>query len=70
MVVELEHATAGPHRVLGIPVKLSATPGAIRGPAPRLGEHTEEVLRALGYPAEDARALADAGRVRPGEVRR
>jgi formyl-CoA transferase/CoA:oxalate CoA-transferase len=70
MVVELEHPTAGRHRVLGIPVKLSATPGAIRGPAPRLGEHTEEVLRGLGYPAEDARALADAGRVRPGEVRR
>jgi formyl-CoA transferase/CoA:oxalate CoA-transferase len=70
MVVELEHPSVGRHRVLGIPVKLSATPGAIRGPAPRLGEHTEEVLRGLGYPAEDARTLADAGRARPGEVRR
>jgi formyl-CoA transferase/CoA:oxalate CoA-transferase len=70
MVVELEHPSVGRHRVLGIPVKLSATPGAIRGPAPRLGEHTEEVLRGLGYPAEDARALADTGRARPGEVHR
>jgi len=68
MLVELEHPTAGRHRVLGIPVKLSATPGAIRGPAPRLGQHTEEVLRELGYPAEEARALADAERPRPREA--
>jgi crotonobetainyl-CoA:carnitine CoA-transferase CaiB-like acyl-CoA transferase len=35
-------------RTLGIPVKMSATPGAIRRPAPQLGEHTEEVLREAG----------------------
>jgi len=44
----LDHATAGPHRVTGTPVKLSATPGRPGAPAPRLGEHTrcalEEVL--------------------------
>jgi crotonobetainyl-CoA:carnitine CoA-transferase CaiB-like acyl-CoA transferase len=68
MVVELDHPTVGRHRVLGIPVKLSATPGAIRGPAPRLGQHTEAVLRELGYSAAEARALADAGLARPGEV--
>jgi crotonobetainyl-CoA:carnitine CoA-transferase CaiB-like acyl-CoA transferase len=47
MVAELAHPTAGKTRTLGIPVKLSATPGALRRPAPRLGEHTEEVLEEL-----------------------
>ena len=36
-----------PFKTLGIPVKLSDTPGALRRPAPRLGEHTAEVLDAL-----------------------
>ena len=44
MVVETEHPAAGKFRTLGIPAKLSATPGALRRPAPRLGEHTEEVI--------------------------
>lgn len=48
MVVETDHPTAGRFRVLGTPVKLSATPGSVRRPAPRLGEHTEEVLAELG----------------------
>jgi crotonobetainyl-CoA:carnitine CoA-transferase CaiB-like acyl-CoA transferase len=69
MTVSLEHPTVGRHTVLGIPVKLSATPGAIRGAAPRLGEHTEEVLRTLGYPPEAARTLAEAAvRPRPRET--
>ncbi len=70
MVLELEHPTVGRHRVLGIPVKLSATPGAVRTPAPTLGQHTEEVLRELGYPAEEARALRHTGGDAPEEVRR
>jgi crotonobetainyl-CoA:carnitine CoA-transferase CaiB-like acyl-CoA transferase len=48
MEVTLEHPVEGPIRMLGIPVKLSETPGAIRRPAPLLGEHTEEVLREAG----------------------
>jgi crotonobetainyl-CoA:carnitine CoA-transferase CaiB-like acyl-CoA transferase len=47
MVAELEHPSAGRTRTLGIPVKLSATPGALRRPAPRLGEHTEDVVKEL-----------------------
>jgi crotonobetainyl-CoA:carnitine CoA-transferase CaiB-like acyl-CoA transferase len=47
MVVEVQHAKAGPTRTLGIPAKLSATPGSIRRAAPALGEHTGEVLDAL-----------------------
>jgi crotonobetainyl-CoA:carnitine CoA-transferase CaiB-like acyl-CoA transferase len=47
MVVETSHSTAGKFRTLGIPVKLSDTPGTIRRPAPRLGEHTAEVLERI-----------------------
>ncbi len=60
MVLELDHPTVGRHRILGIPVKLSDTPGVVRGPAPLYGQHTEEVLREIGYTAEEARALASA----------
>ncbi len=47
MVVEVQHAIAGPTRTLGVPAKLSATPGTVRTAAPALGEHTREVLDAL-----------------------
>jgi crotonobetainyl-CoA:carnitine CoA-transferase CaiB-like acyl-CoA transferase len=49
MMVEMEHPVEGTVRGLGIPVKLSETPGEIRRPAPLLGEHTEETLVELGY---------------------
>jgi formyl-CoA transferase len=45
MMVEVEHPVEGTLKALGIPVKLSDTPGAVRRAAPLLGEHTEEVLR-------------------------
>jgi formyl-CoA transferase len=48
----IEQVFAGdgePLKVPGIVPKLSATPGAIRSAAPRLGEHTEEVLKSIGY---------------------
>jgi crotonobetainyl-CoA:carnitine CoA-transferase CaiB-like acyl-CoA transferase len=48
MFVEMEHPALGPIRQLGIPIKFSATPGAIRTPPPMLGEHTEVILRSLG----------------------
>ena len=47
MVVEMEHPEAGTVRGLGIPIKLSATPGSIRRPAPLLGQHTQEILAEL-----------------------
>jgi crotonobetainyl-CoA:carnitine CoA-transferase CaiB-like acyl-CoA transferase len=43
----LDHPTAGPHRVTGTPVKLSATPGGPGEPAPQLGQHTSDVLKEL-----------------------
>jgi crotonobetainyl-CoA:carnitine CoA-transferase CaiB-like acyl-CoA transferase len=36
-------------RMLGIPVKLSDTPGSVRRAAPSLGEHSDEVLREAGF---------------------
>jgi crotonobetainyl-CoA:carnitine CoA-transferase CaiB-like acyl-CoA transferase len=51
MVVEQEHPQAGRVKVIGIPVKFSATPGEIGPAAPMLGEHTEEILHWLGYDA-------------------
>jgi len=45
----------------GIVPKLSATPGATRWIGPRLGEHTDEVLKALGYPDEERARLRAAG---------
>lgn len=45
MVATVDHPSLGPIRTLGVPVKLSDTPGAVRTPPPRLGEHTRQVLR-------------------------
>jgi CoA:oxalate CoA-transferase len=50
-VVEQQHAQAGRIKVVGIPVKLSETPGGVGPAAPQLGEHTEEILHWLGYDA-------------------
>ena len=65
MVESVNHATLGPLQVLGVPVKLSDTPGTVRLPPPRLGEHTASVLSGdLGYDADRITALAQAGAVR------
>ena len=63
MVVELDQPGAQrPVRLLGVPVKLSRTPGdANRAPGPGLGEHTREVLAGLGYGTERDRRAARVG---------
>src|SRR5581483_6043925 len=45
MIVPVEHARIGRLPVLGVPIKLSRTPGAVRTAPPTLGQHTEAVLR-------------------------
>ena len=61
MLAEVEHPTAGRIPQIGIPVKLSATPGRIARPAPRLGEHTDEVLGWAGYSPAEVAALRAEG---------
>jgi len=63
MVVEIEHPTLGKVKQVGISIKLSETPGAIRSIAPRQGEHTEEILLDLGYAKEEIEELRKAGAI-------
>ena len=46
-LVEIDHPKVGKARVVGVPARLSATPGSVRTPSPTLGQHTDEVLRDL-----------------------
>ena len=57
MVVEVEHPTVGKVRQVGIATKLSETPGRVRTPAPRPGQHTDEVLSEIGLSATEIAAL-------------
>jgi crotonobetainyl-CoA:carnitine CoA-transferase CaiB-like acyl-CoA transferase len=62
MIARVEHATIGQLRTLGVPVKLSETPGAVRLPPPTLGQHTDAVLATdLGMSAQDIDALRRGG---------
>jgi crotonobetainyl-CoA:carnitine CoA-transferase CaiB-like acyl-CoA transferase len=63
MVVEVQHSRAGTVKALGLPIKFSATPGAITRGAPVLGEHTGEILAGLGYSAAEVEALVKEGAV-------
>ncbi len=61
MVVELEHPTIGKTKALGVPIKLSETPGAVTLPAPTLGQHSVQILVEIGYSLEEVEALREAG---------
>jgi len=59
--VDNTHPVAGTVKMVGPPVRMSATPGAVRTPAPLLGEHTAEVLRdRLGMTDDEIRRLHEA----------
>jgi len=58
-IVKFNHPTQGPIDVIGMPVQFSKSPGQIGGPAPELGQNTEEVLLDIGYSWEDIAKLKD-----------
>jgi formyl-CoA transferase/CoA:oxalate CoA-transferase len=62
MIAGMFHPAAGPITVMGVPIRLHATPGSLTLPPPRLGEHTDEILRRLArIPARRIPHLRAAG---------
>ena len=61
MVVDIDHPKIGPMKTLGLPIKSTGALTQIRQPAPWLGQHTEDVLREIGYAEGDIRELFAAG---------
>ena len=59
----LEHPDEGQVKIVGHPIKMSKTPPAPRGPAPEIGQHTEETLLELGYDWAEIEQLRDDGAI-------
>jgi crotonobetainyl-CoA:carnitine CoA-transferase CaiB-like acyl-CoA transferase len=64
MVVETDHPALGHLKTLGSPIKMSATPPDVSRRAPRLGEHTDQLLTEAGYDEREIAALRQSGAVR------
>ena len=60
-MIEIEHPVYGPTKTMGFPWDLSGTPASWRRGAPKLGEHTEEVLLAIGYSKEELAKFREDG---------
>lgn len=65
---EVEHPSEGRLHTPGTPTRWSATPPSAPSPAPRLGEHTEAVLRELGYGGEQIAAMRASGACGPANT--
>jgi crotonobetainyl-CoA:carnitine CoA-transferase CaiB-like acyl-CoA transferase len=61
MIVQLELPGLGPMRMAGLPLKFTDTPGRIERHPPRLGQHTAEVMQALGFDQASIDKLAEGG---------
>jgi len=63
LALTVEHPTAGTFQTVNTPLRLSETPPALRLPPPTLGQHTDEVLRELGFADEEIAAMRAEGAV-------
>ena len=61
MILEIKHPAIGAAKSIANPVKLSGTPVVYRLPPPRLGEHTEAILREIGLGETEIRAARASG---------
>ena len=61
MLIEQDHPRAGRFRTLDTPIRFTATPGALRTPAPALGQHTDAVLVESGLAPDEIAALRRSG---------
>jgi crotonobetainyl-CoA:carnitine CoA-transferase CaiB-like acyl-CoA transferase len=65
MLVDVEQpGSATPVKIVGVPIKLSRTPGQVRHRAPMLGEHTDEILIEAGYVEEEIEHIRTHGAIR------
>ena len=60
MIIERTGVSGQPEKVLGVPVKLSETPGSVRNASINFGAHTEAILKEYGYSAEQIQKFAEA----------
>jgi formyl-CoA transferase len=65
-VVEVDHPTRGKYLTVGNPIKLSDSPCEVQR-SPLLGEHTDEILKVLGYSASDMAEIKGSGAITPAE---
>ena len=61
MLLETDHASAGPINLIGFPVKMSKTPCKTNLPPPYLSQHSSEVLKELNYSEEEIKELKQKG---------
>jgi len=59
--IDVEHPDAGRIRQVGFPWDFSETPASWRKEAPKLGQHTAEILSDLGYSQQEIRQLRESG---------
>jgi crotonobetainyl-CoA:carnitine CoA-transferase CaiB-like acyl-CoA transferase len=63
MIQEIELEGLGMMSMAGLPIKMGESPGSIRLPPPRLGQHTAEILAEMGYAQERIKTLAEQGAI-------
>ena len=63
MVTEVNHPIEGKVETIGLPIKLSETPGGVQRPSPLYGEHTREVLLESGYDEDKVSSFENSGSI-------